>query len=447
MKAEEPPGPDGYPVVGNLPQLRRSNAFSFLERCAREYDGDVLKLESVRKSAYVLTDPADIQQVLITNAVNYEKGAFRPWSRELLGNGLFLSEGEFWKRQRRLLQPAFLGDQVEQYVNAAVDHAARMAESYRDGQVVDVYEDMMELTLAIMADVLFGLDETDPRAEEFFEAFEVVSDHAQRIGERPVHVPSWLPTPANRRFRDALDTIDAVVYDAIHRRRNADDRPTDLLSVIFESVESSDETMTDRELRDELMSLLFAGHETSALALSYTWLLLARNPDASAELHAEIDDVLGDADPTVADLPRLDWTAGVVKESMRIYPPVYAVVREAVDDDTVGGYPVPGGTLIVAPQWLVHRDPRWYDDPTAFDPGRWTDAFEDRLHGQAYFPFGAGPRTCIGNVLAKMEMKLVVATMAREIGVDPVDGGDPEFVPAVTTRPRDGVRLRVRSRD
>jgi cytochrome P450 len=440
-----PQGPKGGRVLGNMREFNR-DTLGFIERCAREF-GDVVLTRFLYVPAYFLFHPEQIEYVLATGSKNFVKAMSlrSPFFLRLVGDGLVTSDGEFWRRQRRLAQPAFHRDRIASYGEAMVAFTERMLASWQDGEERDAHEEMMLLTQSIVAQTLFSAD---------------VSREARAIGEalarivRPFSAQAtlkWildnrLPTPAHLRFNRDVRRIDRFVYRIITERRASGADTGDLLSMLLRAQDEDGSRMTDRQLRDEVMTLFLAGHETTALTLTWAWYLLARNPEAETALHAELEEVLDGRAPTVADLPRLRYCEWVIKESMRLYPPAYAVGREAVRDCEVGGYRIPAGMQVFAFQWAVHRDARWYEEPAAFRPERWRDEVAARLPKFAYFPFGGGPRQCIGNSFAMMEAVLVLATVARRFRLRLVPGHAVELLPAMSLRPRDGVRVTLERR-
>jgi cytochrome P450 len=437
-----PQGPKGGRVLGNMREFNR-DTLGFIERCAREF-GDVVLTRFLYVPAYFIFHPEQIEYVLATGSKNFVKAMSlrSPFFLRLVGDGLVTSDGEFWRRQRRLAQPAFHRDRIASYGETMVAFTERMLASWQDGEERDAHEEMMLLTQSIVAQTLFSAD---------------VSGEARAIGEalarivRPFSAQAtlkWildnrLPTPAHLRFNGDVRRIDRFVYRVIAERRASGADTGDLLSMLLRVQDEDGSRMTDRQLRDEVMTLFLAGHETTALALTWAWYLLARNPEAEAALHAELEEVLGGRAPRVEDLPRLRYCEWVIKESMRLYPPAYAVGREAVRDCEVGGYRIPAGMQVFAFQWVVQRDARWYEEPAAFRPERWREEVAARIPKFAYFPFGGGPRQCIGNSFAMMEAVLVLATVARRFRLRLVPGHAVELLPAMSLRPRDGVRVKL----
>lgn len=271
-----------------------------------------------------------------------------------------------------------------------------------------------------------------------------VMHHFQRSTARPIDVPDWVPTPTNVRYRRALTRLDDVVADIISQRRRADEDAGDVVSMLLSARDESGERMSDETIRDEVLTLLLAGHETTAQALTFTFHLLARHPEIEQKLLAELDAVLDGEPPTMGDLPDLEYTEWVVTEAMRLYPPVWALVREPLADDEIAGYPIPAGATVGMYQWVIHRDPRQYEDPNAFVPERWAD--DGDRHPFAYFPFGGGPRRCIGDRFAMLEARLLVATIVQQVHLELVSGSAVSLSPAITLRPGGDVEMRVHSR-
>jgi cytochrome P450 len=311
------------------------------------------------------------------------------------------------------VQPAFQRQRIAAYGPVMVEHAERMLARWRPGETREVLAEMMRLTLGIAAKTLFDAD-VDGQASTVGAALAVAQTHFIERFNSLVRLPLSIPTPGNLRVRRAARRLDEIIYGFIHQRRESGEDKGDLLSMLLHARDESDRTgMTDKQLRDEAMTLFLAGHETTALTLSWTWYLLARNPEAAGKLAAEVDAVLGTRRPSVEDLARLRYTEAVVLESMRLYPPAYALGREALADCEVMGYQVPAGMTLLMSTWVVHRDPRWYEQPEAFQPERWEEAQVKRRPKYSYFPFGAGPRQCIGNQFAMMETVLVLAAIAQ----------------------------------
>jgi cytochrome P450 len=432
-----PPGPEGRLFGGNVREYAR-DPLGFLSRCVREY-GDVVELSFMGQTMYLLADPGLIEYVLVKNARNFTKTRILKRNRRLLGEGLLTSEGEFWRRQRRLAQPAFHRNRVAAYGGAMAALAGRSLEAWRDGQTIDVHEEMMHLTLEIVARCLFDAD-VGARATDVGRAMKVALEDfsSQR---RLIRIPRSIPTPHNLRFEMAARRLDGVVGAIIEERRKGGEDRGDLLSTLMLAEDDGGERMTDRQLRDEVMTLFLAGHETTANALAWTFWLLSLNPDAEAKLAEELARALGGRTPTVSDLPDLPYVERIVKEAMRLYPPAWVVGREAIAECEVGGYRMAAGTTALMSQWVMHRDPRYHDDPQRFDPDRWTAQYEKALPRFAYFPFGGGPRQCIGAGFAMTEARLILTTVAQRFKMELAPGQRVEPHPSITLRPKRGIRM------
>jgi cytochrome P450 len=439
-----PPGPPGHFLFGNLGDFARDR-LGFFQRCARDY-GDVVRMRLATYRAYYFNHPDAIEQILVTQNHHFIKHRALRMNRLVLGKGLLTSDGPFWLRQRRLAQPAFNRQRIAAYGPAMVGCTERMLAGWHDGEARDVHADMMHLALHIAAETLFGADVGAEAGAVTAALSQAMASFDRRL-RSAILIPRWVPTPMNLRVKRIVRQLDAIIYRFIEQRRRSGVERGDLLSLLLHARDTDDGTgMTDKQLRDEAMTLFLAGHETTALSLSWTWYLLARNPEAEAKLHAELAAVLGGRAPAVADLPRLPYTGRVVQESLRLYPPAYGMGREAIRDCEIGGYPVPKGMTIFLAQWVVHRDPRWYDQPEKFDPDRWADGLEERLPKFAYFPFGGGPRLCIGNTFALMETALVLATVAQRYRLELVPDHPVVPWPSMTLRPKHGIKVVLRRR-
>lgn len=439
-----PPGPRGHFLFGNLPDFA-TDVLGFHRRCREEY-GDLVRLQLGSRTIYLMTHPDLIHTVLVGNHRNFIKHSFF-WRHvtAIFGAGLLTNEGEAWLRQRRLIAPAFHRDRVFSYGETMVAYTLRMLEQWRDGDVRNVHQDVMALTLEIVGKVLFDAD-VDSDAVAIGRAFDAVTDEIAARFRRPVFIPDWVPLPGNFRYRAGVRALDKLVYRVIAEHHASGAQGNDLLSMLMQVRDEDGSRMSDKQLRDEAITLLLAGHETTALALSWTFYLLSRNPQVDAKLADELQTVLGDRAPAPADLPRLRYTEQVITESMRLFPPAYGIGREAVDDCEIGGYHVPAGTTIFMSVFTMHHDARWYPDPDAFRPERWENGFADTLPRHAYMPFGGGPRICIGNTFAMMEAVLLLATIAQRFKLTSVSDDDVIPFPTITLRPRGGVTLRAEAR-
>jgi cytochrome P450 len=406
--------------------------------------GDIVRLRVGTMQSYLLTSPELIEEVLRHQHRCFRKDSGTRLLSGFLGQGLLTNEGETWRRQRRLAQPAFQLERIQKYGEVMVAFTDTLLADWKAGQTRDIHTDMMRLTLRIAARTLFGAGVETEEEETVGQALEAVMKYyAGPVGQSLAFFPflAKLPTPSNRRYQRALAQIDRVVYATISKGRAAGGEGSDLLSRLLAATDEDGSRMSDQQLRDEVVTLLLAGHETTALALSFTFYLLAKNPTAADRLAAELQEVLEGRLPTSADVPRLHYTEWVLKEAMRLYPPAPAIGREAIEDCEIGGYPVRKGTQIGLLQWIVHRDPRWFDDPEAFKPERWANDLARRLPRCAYFPFGDGPRICIGSQFAMIEGILLLATIAQRFRLSLAPGFDLELMPSITLRPKHGLKM------
>ncbi|HJR07486.1 MAG TPA: cytochrome P450 [Pyrinomonadaceae bacterium] len=432
-----------------MPRFQREPLRVFAELTERF--GHVVRMKGLW-TAYQITHPRDIEHVLQTNSQNYRKGRQYREFRASIGNGLLISDGEFWRRQRRLAQPAFHRQRInafgEMMTGAAVEMLARWQTRAASKEPFNVVTEMMRLTLRIVGSTIFGTDlsaETDHIAR----SLDIARAHAIRRMWQPVKLPVTFPTRANRAFLRAIRESEQVIYRMIDARRRGEVATDDLLSLLMRARdEETGEAMSDEQLRAEAATILTAGHETTALALSWTWYLLSQHPEVEARLHAELDAVLegGRRRPTVADLPNLNYTRMVVEEAMRLYPPVWVIGRTAIADDEIGGYRVEANSEVVMCQYVTHRHPEFWDDPEKFDPERFLPERVAARPRYAYFPFGGGPRQCIGNNFALMEAQLVLACVASRYRLRLAPGQHVEPEASITLHPRRGIRMTLESR-
>jgi cytochrome P450 len=431
------PGPKGLPLLGSLPAFGR-DVLGFFTQCARQY-GDITAFRLAAWPALLLTHPDLVEDVLVKNHQNFIKHRFF-WRhvQAIFGQGLLTSEGEFWHRQRRLAAPAFAASRVSRYGETMVQSTTRMLRHWQSGQVLDVHREAMALTLQIAAKTLFDA-ETDQDVAEIGQALDEVMDEIAVRLRRPFWIPDVLPLPGNIRYRRGVQRMDQLVARIIAERRHTPEDRGDLLSLLMLARDEAGQPMSERQIRDEVITMLLAGHETTALTLSWTWYLLGLHPAVDAQLAEEVHAAVGDRPPTVEDLPRLRFTGQVLSEAMRLYPPAYAIGREARADCEIGGYAVPAGTIIFVSPWVMHRDPRWFTDPQAFRPERWAGNLARELPRFAYMPFGGGPRICIGNRFALMEATLILATVAQRFRLEWQVDRPVQPIPSITLRPKGGV--------
>jgi cytochrome P450 len=439
-----PPGPRGRFLFGNLPDFAH-DILGFLTSCAHEY-GDVTHLRLGRYDAYLLNHPDLIDEVLRKQRENFIKHRFF-WRHvtAIFGTGLLTSEGEFWLRQRRLAAPAFHPDRIAAYGGVMVGYSDRLVDGWRDGEVRNVHDDMMRVTMEIVSKTLFDADvETD--VDELGRAFEIVLREIATRFRRPFKIPDWIPTPGNLRYRRGVRRLEGLVFRILAERR-ADPRDRgDLLSMLMAARDDDGNAMSDGQLRDELITIFLAGHETTAIALSWTLHLLAQHPLVRDRLVKELFDQLDRRPATVDDLPNLPFADAVVKEAIRLYPPAYVLGREAVGDCEIGGWRIPAGATVFMSPWVMHRDARWFASPEKFLPERWLDGLAARLPRFAYMPFGGGPRVCIGDRFATMEAVLILATVARRYRIERTSEAEIIPFPSITLRPEGGVWMKLTRR-
>ena len=436
-----PPGPYSGLKGWSLGALKQSPLEMFTELA--NY-GDIVGIRVVNFKNIFINHPSLIEEVLVGHPRRYYKGRVLRANRHVFGEGLLTSEGDFWLRQRRLVQPAFHRARIAAYAETMVEYAQRLMESWRDGEERDVHQETMRLTLQIVAKTLFNADVTRD-AQEVGQSLELLLELGADF-RRTLFVPHWVPTPTNLRIKREIAFIERILYRIISERRASGHDAGDLLSMLLHAQDEDGSRMTDKQLRDETITLFLAGHETTASSLSWTWWLLAQNPAVEAKLHAELDEILGGQAPSIDDLARLPYTANVITESMRLYPPAWGLARIVVEDHELGGYPVKKGMGVAMAQWVVHRDTRWYDSPEEFRPERWEGDFAKRIPRFAYFPFGGGPRQCIGNSFALMEAILILATIAQKYQLRLVPDHPVVPLASITLRPRYGVRVVLESR-
>ncbi|MGE3909089.1 MAG: cytochrome P450 [Chloroflexota bacterium] len=442
------PGPRGLPLAGSLLDIQR-DPLSFLSRAHRAH-GDMMRVRLGPKTIYIASHPRDVQHVLQENARNYRKGDHYKVLRPVFGNGLMLSEGDFWLKQRRIVQPAFNRQKLGQFATTMTDLTSEMLQrwdvSAATGDAIDVWHEMVNLTLSIVCTSLFGVD-ISQQANGVGEAHSLCLQHAERQILALVPIPESLPTPANRRYQRAVATIREVIDGLIDERRSAGEDRGDLLSTLaFARYEETGELMDHDQLRAEVITLLLNGHETVSDALGWAFYLLSKHPHAARLLHQEVDTVLGGRTPTLNDLRALEYTSWVVQESMRLYPPAWVIERDTIATDEVGGYRLPPNSTVVLSQWVTHRHPDVWENPEGFDPERFSPKQSAGRHRFAYFPFGGGPRLCVGSNFAMMEMTLILAMIAGRYHLDLVPGHPVELEPVITLRPKHGILTTLRRR-
>lgn len=451
MKRRFPNGPTiSFPrvVIGRMfPSKYPFDPLAFNVGIARQY-GDIAYFRLGPLRVYQLNHPELVRQVLVEQAQKFYKPTLlKRGSRLVLGNGLLTSDGLLWKQQRKLIQPAFRHDRLAAaYGDVISAYAGRLVSSFDDGEVRSIDDDMGKLTLDIVVKSLFG-EELSRDADEIGELLLTVAEVANERVNDGVPLPSWIPTRRNLRERRAAARLDEIIRALIRARRQAANQREDLLSVLLSAADpDTGAKMSDRQLRDEVMTLFLAGQDTTAHALTWTWYLLARHPDVEAKLLEELRTVLADRAPLAADLPKLPYTEMIVREAIRLFPPAPVFARQPIEDVTVGEWEIPKGSLITVSIYALQRDRRFFPEPEQFNPDRFAPGWEDRISRFAYLPFGGGPRVCIGNGFAMMEARLVLATVAQrcKLLLEP----NTEIAPKqlVTLRPSRAVRMIVEKR-
>jgi cytochrome P450 len=444
-----PPGPvQRYP--GSLLISFRRDPLGFLMRLARDY-GDVVHFKLSNQSVYLINHPDYIRDILVTNNRIFHKSRGLEMAKRFLGEGLLTSEDDFHRRQRQLAQPAFHRDRIAAYGSVMADYAARACGRWTDGETLDLQQEMMRLTLAIVGKTLFDAD-VESEAHEIREALtEIMHLFTFSLTLPYAELIEKLLLPRHRRFQRARARLDSTIYRIIEERRASSVDRGDLLSMLMlardEEANGNGSGMSDLQVRDEAMTLFLAGHETTSNALTWTWYLLSQDPDAEARLHRELDSVLGGELPEAADVPRLRYTEMVFAEAMRMYPPAWTIGRRAMRDYEVNGYTLPAGSILLMSPYVMHHDARFFTDPLKFNPERWTEEARDSRPKFSYFPFGGGPRVCIGEPFAWMEGVLLIATIARHWQLRLFPGQKVEPRPLITLRPKYGMKMLISRRE
>ena len=442
-KLKFPPGPSTGLKRWSLGPLNNGDPLKYFTGLMREY-GDIVSLRVLNFRILLLNHPDHIEDVLVNHPRKFVKGRVLQANKRVFGRGLLTSEGDFWLRQRRLAQPAFHRARIASYASTMVEYTERLLHDWQNGEERDIHKEMMRLTLQIVGKTLFDAD-VERDAQEVGKSLELLLELGANF-RRTIFIPHWLPTPTNLRQERAIRQIEKVLYRIIAEKRASGRDSGDLLSMLLAAQDDDGSRMTDQQLRDEAITLFLAGHETTANTLSWTWWLLAQNPAVEAKLHAELRTVLAGRAPSLDDLPKLVYTNHIITESMRLYPPAWGTARTAIEDHEIAGYAVPKGSGVSFAQWTVHRDARWYDAPEEFRPERWEGDLLKRNPKFAYFPFGGGPRQCIGNSFALMETALTLATIAQQYRFRLVEGHPVVPLASITLRPRYGIRVVMESR-
>lgn len=445
LRTSRPPGPRGLPIIGVARSFAR-DPLAFLTGVAEQY-GDIANFRLGGIDVFFVRHPDYIREVLITQRTSFTMSPLRAKLNAVVGEGLFTSRGELHARQRRLIQPVFRKSRIEAYAGQMAELSLRMREQWRPGSVIDITNEMMKLTMLIAAQALFDHDIGED-TQKVSRNIGTVLEFFTRLSSPFLKLSLRLPLPASLRFRKAVRELDAVIYRLIERRKSAAGTGNDLLSLLMQA--KDDETnvqMTEKQLRDEILTLLIAGHETTANVLAWTFYLLAQRPDADQRLHDEARAVLGGrAAFTAADIDRLVYARMATQEGLRLYPPGWFIGRQAQTDVKLGGYTVPKGAVVMMSQYVMHRDARFFEEPERFKPERWEGDFLERLPRGAYFPFSAGDRHCIGEGFAWQEALLILATLVERWRFELVPGQHIRPRPSVTLRPDGPIKMIVHPR-
>lgn len=435
-----PPGPPGIYGMRNLVRFARDQLV-FLRELADQY-GDVVALKFLGRPFFLVSHPDDVEAVLVKHARVMLRDEFIVVLERLLGKGLLTSDGELWKHQRKRMAQAFVPRRIRSYGEAMVRVTEAALRPWGDGQTINLHQEMSRVTMEVVADVLFGSGIGPDGVRTVRASMEIVNEYLANSPEAILKLPGWVPTPRNVAVNRAVKQVDELLYRIIARRRGGEPQG-DLLGTLLSAQDDEGARMTDEQLRDEAITLFLAGHETTALLLAHTFYLLSKHPDVERRLSDEIASVLEGRRPTADDVRALPCAERVLKETMRLYPPAWTTGREAGEDVEIGGYVIPKGAQLLLSQWIVHRDPRWFPNPEGFDPDRWLPERARDLPRFAYFPFGGGPRICIGNHFALMEATLILTLIVQRFRVELLPGQRLVLEPSVTLR-QAGPGLRVR---
>jgi cytochrome P450 len=440
-----PPGPKGHFLFGSMLDISRDWLASYA-RFVKEF-GDVVYLRLAHVPIVLVVHPRDIERVLVTDSANFTKSADYRALAAVLGKGLLTSEGEFWRGQRGLIQPAFRRENILSYAPVMTQAAARMLDSWPDGSQRNIHSDFMRVTLDIVARCLFGAQVSDA-AERVGRAMEIVTDRFITDASAALLFPVDIPDIFTPQKRRAIRELNNVINGIIRERRASHQSRSDLLDGLLAVRDAEGKPMREEQLRDEVMTLFLAGHETTAIALSWTCYLLAQHPEVEAKLVAELETVLAGRTPAIEDLPLLRYTEMVLKEAMRLYPAVWGLGRRAIAECELGGFRIPAGANIFMFQWLTQRDPRFFSAPERFDPERWREdpMRAGKIPRFAYFPFGGGPRVCVGAFFAMIEATLLLAMIQQKFHLDLIPGHPVEPLGTVTLRPKHGIRVTTHRR-
>lgn len=440
MSERQPPGFSSRALLPRLLDIR-DDTLGFLLECTRRF-GDITSFQAGNQSAYLINNPDLIKHVLQDNHHNYSKNTIQYNSlAAITGHGLLTSDGPQWLRNRRLAQPAFARPRLSNLDGVVLPAVEAMLARWRSHPgPLDIDSEMMKVTLEVVGKALFSID-LSREAQKLTAAVLTALDYIVGKARNPLGPPLWVPTAHNRRFKAALRTLDDAVFGLMNQRRAGGDPGDDLLGMLLQARdEQTGQPMEDTQIRDEIITLLIAGHETVASALTWSWYLLSRSPECAQQLRDEVDSVLGERSPVFADLPDLPYTARVFNEALRLYPPAWIITRQSLAEDRLGDYAIPARSLVIISPYTLHRRPDLWPDPETFDPGRFAGSAPPRF---AYIPFGGGPRICIGNHFAQVEAALILARVSQCFRLDLLPGADVRVDALVTLRPRGGLTVQA----
>lgn len=434
------PGPRGHVLLGKLLQIRRDR-LRFVTEMAREFGG-VVRFRMGARVLHLVSNPDGIRYVLNENHANYRKGVGLAEARTWLGDGLVTSEGRVWARHRRLMQPAFNPKRVRAFgplvVDATSDLVAQWRSAAAERRAVDVASDLTQLTLNIITRAMFNTRLED--VEKVGAAFSTALHDAMSRMTAVVLLPDWIPFPGKLRFRRAVRTLKEIVHDVVRKHRKGTIEKDNLVSILLSEEDGRGDSLSDKEVHDEVMTILLAGHETTASSLAWTFFLLAQNPWAWRRLRDEVEEVLAEKTPEPGDLPKLSWMGMVFKESLRLYPPVWMIPRRAISDDEICGFHVPADSDVLISPYVLHRDPRRWEQPEAFSPGRFSEE-GTHIQPESYLPFGRGPRACIGSAFATMEALLILVMCVQNFRLELSPSARVVPEPLLTLRFRYGLEM------
>lgn len=435
------PGPRGKPIIGMIPEMMGDMLGMFMD-LSREYGG-IVQFKLFSKPYLLVTDPDYVKHILQDNYHNFIRGKSVETGRVLLGDGLPLTDGSYWLRQRRLMQPAFHRQRLLSLVETMTANISARLDAWKNTETVDMESEMSHLTLEIIIRAMFS-DRLKGGVEELAEAFKVASSFMLWRSQQMWAPPLWVPVSKNAAYNKALKVLNDTVYPLIADARK--NPGNDLLDMLLEMRDAdTGEGMTDQQVRDEVVTIFFAGHETSAMVMTWLFYLLSQHSDVEAKVRKEIDDVLGERAPTFADLPKMTYTQKVLNETLRLYPAAYLFAREGIKDHVLDGYKIPAGTMIFLTPYVTHRNPKFWDDPERFDPERFNSDQVAKRPSHVYFPFGEGPHLCIGNNFALTEMQLILTMAFQRYKINLVPDHPIGLAPEATLRPKYGMMMKISS--